>query len=405
MDFLSINNIDGFPLKFRYVNERLDKFRPAIKFPKTPKSKLDYPLMDAWHGSEKFPSRAYIVAGDFDELPPGFENYDQLIAQLDTLPGVKACHSPSGKAKAFFYVRSPYQINNEYAKLMLRIVLGDLGQYSDAKGCRGVFITEEIANTLISLNRLDVVHYCKDSTYYRGTPVDIELASGLRKGVSVSDSGFFFSSSFYSILFQVLVETENNISKSNKFEGFDALAHKSTFRYFEAPEYDEVLNRFVNSTVQGRTERATFARILTACFGLIQDDGFSLSQAVLAAQCNVAPTTIHNWIKSLIECRFLIGTSSSYRVGKYAKKYAAVGLLRSAIWDYKKASQQGKSPLGKPRDGEYYQYLLRMSSRYRATHSFDQFMALVEELPGIHDKSDRIPMAKLIYRCDLQKHK
>lgn len=344
---------NGSHLRCKYFYEKTS-FWKTYSFVHESYQKRQCPLYSGFSSGTDL----FVAALDFDTLPPGYESYEAVIDALLALPGITACHSPSGKAKGFLMFRSASKSPNlTWVVNQLNAVLpANLRNRFDPKGIRNFFVTDSIHSTLVDWLECSALVY------------DWTLDSG-------TDSN--------------IVSNRNKLVHSGRF----------SYRQFEG-DLPARYQGFIHGARRGAAEREKFVRIVTGCFGLANDQGWSLAQADLAAFIGTTQHTVGRWIQMFIANGWLWKASNSYIVGLKAIKYNAIGDLRSDILSRKKTMNHAKTLIARPpTNGEFYHYLLRLS---KAIPSWDSYKMIVESLPGIERKG-RYKMATAIFCLDRRK--
>jgi DNA-binding Lrp family transcriptional regulator len=134
--------------------------------------------------------------------------------------------------------------------------------------------------------------------------------------------------------------------------------------------------------------------------GLLNKDGFGLSQRCLSSYLGVSQSTVSGWIKRLVEIGLIKPISKSYIVGLKAKSYIATGMLKEWIVKNKNSCNYVKIlPQFHPVDGQYYSFFLSLSRRCISWSDYKLALSHVNDI----DKKGRLRMAYAIRRCDERK--
>jgi len=217
----------------------------------------------------------HVLCADFDDLPKGFKDFDELIEHLNwQYVNAVVTRSRRGRAKAFFVLELPPQVSmtNQIAELTLKEILEPaLFEIVDRGGFWQTWLTPEIkANLQRRLHLLDPV-----------------IAT---------------------------IPTKENIP----------------FRVAQGP-LPLVLHNFISSGTKGTEfeKREKFVRILMAT--PLLRESFCISTKKCAAECAVEPMSISRWKRQLLEKGQLILINNQYFMGKQAKAFKAAGALLASL--------------------------------------------------------------------------
>ena len=289
---------------------------------------------------------------DFDFLPKGFDTWLELSEFCAEIPGVCVTTSYSNKTKLALIIKWVGKEKIPNIDLLPHIVNDILPeQLRDTYDKRGM-----------------TTHFMSESS-----------AKDLKKFL-VNPAFYTISECIYS---NIVLESVNNNEIINFYTNSEPL--------FE--------NTFVSNTA-GWKDREKFMRVLGAMHGLLNKDGFGLSQRCLSSYLGVSQASISIWIQKLVDLGLLKPVSNSYIVGLKAKHYVATGLLREWVVKNKNSCNYVKVlPQFHPVDGEYYKFFLSLSRRCGSWAEYKLALSHVNDI----DKKGRLRMAYAIRRCDERK--
>ena len=294
----------------------------------------------------------HLVFVDFDFLPKGFKDWQELTEYCSEIPGICVTTSFSNKTKLALIIKwvGKEKIPNiDLLSYVINDILPEpLHDAYDKRGMTTHFMTESSANDL---------------------------------------RNFLVNPAFYTI-------------------------HEDTYSsiVLNSPNHTDIINFYTNQDVlfqndfvgksSGWKEREKFLRILGAMHRLISKDGFGLSQRCISAYLGVSQAVVSCWIKKLVELGLLKLVSNSYIIGIKAKHYVALGVLRDWIIKNRNSVNYLRVlPQFHPTDGEYYKFFLSLSRRCRSWSEFKLALSHVNDI----DKKGRLRMAYAIRRCDERK--
>jgi hypothetical protein len=315
-----------------------------------------YPRVNLWKTKGRSEKAQALIAADYDKLPSGFDNFDELAEELsNAFPESVIGRSKSNRVKQFFVVE--HEHNRELTKeIALEFLEGELGSqlYS--------FIDDQaVSHTLVTTSILEAfknVHKLK--------PYPIKISKPVKK---------FF--------------TKEDLKEAVKKRPFHRFAGK-------------IPSKLESEFVIGKRKREPkkkedFIRILLAHRKLIEESGFQLSTNRLSIECGVNSATISRWLTQLKKMGQLEQLARRYFPGDEAKSYQALDELAEAIASNSKTANKRVPPEHIP-DGGWRAYLIKAAAYYRARNDEAGYWREVESQTGFFDKPDRATQAASLYK-------
>lgn len=329
-----------------------------------------------------------VLTADFDNIPSGFSDYDELYKDLAVkYPNAVVARTTSNKVKLFFVIR--YQYSNR-VDLTLNpnfesTFTSDSRLFPKIAPDVAVKLIEELLNNKTLFDSIDKKIQAFQITFISR---DIKEKLKLLRQLPVFD----FSAGNYVPPPQPTVDVPTKRKR------------RPVARLFVG-QLDESLRLVVKQQrppMQRSFEK--FIRYLVACPGLNTKDGWDISTTIISKIARVSKRTASKWRslleeKKLIECiEETVIWRNSKILSKKAKTYKAVGSLSKAIeaanGSYKPFIPARTLPTGGWHSGGYYN-LMRLIEKHEASADNEIraiCMAWIDNLEGIEDKNDRRPM-------------
>lgn len=325
------------------------------------KLRYAYPKVNLWKTKGRADKAQALVAADFDELPLGYENFEDLAAKLSQeFSNSVMGRSRGGKVKQFFVVEYEHdrELTKEVALGFLKNVLGDK-LFAEIDH-------DAVGHTLVTTSIIEAF-----KNVYKLKPYPLKISKPVKK---------FFS-----------------------LEDLKAAVKERPFHRFAGNIPSKLESDFVIGKRKRNPEKKEdFIRILLASGGLLRENGFQLSTNRLSIECGVDKASVSRWINQLIKMGQLKQVSRRYFPGDEAKSYQALDELAKTVALNQKKANKRVAPEHIP-DGKWREYLRNAAAYYAAHNDEAGFWREVESRPGFFDKPDRETHAKSLFRGSRKK--
>lgn len=348
------------------------------------KTKTQLPRLGFWNSGGDYG----LVCGDIDDIPNGFESFDQLEDYLrwNIRKNFIVTRSASNKVKilglvkfpAFKEMKKDYGYKSKLLKKISRLILE-------------TYLPDDIFKALDNNTSAYLYTYLTKRMYCDIKKIDrIELAAK----IEATESHNSFNIHTINDKPVTLLDYKNFEEKKTDIHSYRM--YKNSLPPFA--------NRFINKHASKKaTERECLMRILLASPS-IAEDGFDLPCTELSRFLNTSHQNVNNWIKQLLKMDLLKPINETFSSGKYAKKYKASGELLDFF--QKEAAVKKSKKLKTALPARPITYTLPeaipdgcwnteiwYAINYQFKENKEAFLAWLDKLSGLHDKLDRRPRA------------